>query len=370
MLSLREHFVQLQTNIQPKENRAALARDLPDNLRDYLQGTDKIATVSPHSRLSGSYARNTAIKTIKDVDILLFVEPDCKTEKDSAAIIIDKLVNALQGLPRALEDGNGYVDAELALKRQRRSVQVHVTVAGQDFSMDVVPAIAEDGLGKALLVPDRHLSKWISSDPLGYNQSLSNLNKECYGKIVPLDKMFKHWRDAQMKRRRPKSYWLECMVHQYANEDQLATKDASYGELFFSLLKAVLEDLGDAWRSDGSVPTIVDPMLKNNVAGSWTRDEFDAFMRRIEESRRIADRALSTDDEQQAIKLWQRLFNDDDGVEYFPSTIEETLAAALSGGALFVASSGRVLSHPSSIEKSWGSPPHQNYGDNDETSAH
>ena len=104
-------------------------------------------------------------------------------------------------------------------------------------------------------------------------------------------------------------------------------------------------------------------MLGNNVAKTWTRDEFETFMRRIEESKRLAERAMEEDDEEKAIKLWQELFNDDDGVEYFPTVVEESLTKSLSGNSLLISSSGQVLANPSKIEKSWQSPPHRNYGD-------
>jgi predicted nucleotidyltransferase len=223
MLSLREHFLTLLTRIEPRADRAALAIDLPSKVRDFLEDTEKITTIYPHTRLSGSYIRDTAIKQIKDVDILVFVAPEYKDEEDSAQIVINKLVNALNGLPEALGDSNGKVDAELALKRQRRSVLVHVTIDEEEFDMDIVPAILDEDTSNPLEVPDRELSKWISSDPLGYKKTLSKLNQEQNGKIIPLIKMFKHWRDIQMKYQRPKSYWLECMVYQHAKTNILIT---------------------------------------------------------------------------------------------------------------------------------------------------
>lgn len=121
MLSLTEQFTAFLQNIQPNEERAGLARDLPAKVREFLEDSEEITTVYPHSRLSGSYARNTAIKEIKDVDILLFVDPAYKDGEDSAQNVINKLVSALVGFPDALGDENGYIESEPAIKRQRRS---------------------------------------------------------------------------------------------------------------------------------------------------------------------------------------------------------------------------------------------------------
>lgn len=363
MLSLREHFVQFLASIQPKEDRAALARNIPEDIRNYLKDTDKIKTVYPHTRLSGSYSRNTAIKKINDVDILLFVDNEYKDGEETVQKVINELVNALQGFPEYLQDENGYVNAELALKRQRRSVQVHVTLDGKEFDIDVVPTIAEGDIDETLLVPDRDLSKWIPSNPLGYDNFLSKLNKENSGKIVPLIKLFKHWRDIQMKRRQPKSYLLECLVCKYTEANKLDVEGTSFGELFSSLLVAIYEDFRDKWLDEDTVPKVNDPILGNNVAKSWIRDEFETFMRRIEESKRTSERALNAENEQDAAELWQSLFNDADGEEYFPTVVDEKLLVSLSGKNMFIASSGQVLSRPSAAQGSWQSPSHKNYGD-------
>ena len=369
MVSLNEHFAAFLQNIQPNEERAGLARDLPAKVRKFLEDSEEITTVYPNSRLSGSYARNTAIKEIKDVDILLLVDPAYKDGDDSAQKVINKLVRALDGLPEALGDENGYVDSEPAIKRQRRSVRVYVTIGEQELEMDIVPAIADDGIDKPLQVPDRDLSKWISSDPIGYGKTLSTLNTDNSRKIVPLIKMLKHWRDVQMKRRRPKSYWLECMVFKHAKAGKLAIEGSSFGELFLSLLTAIQDDYQDAVEKPESVPMIKDPMFGHNVAKSWTREEFETFMRRVDESKKIAERALDTDDEGKAIELWQRLFNDDDGVIYFPDMVDETLRGAIAGKDLFAASSGSILVQPSTTVKSWPIPSHRNFGEDHGTSS-
>ncbi len=369
MLSLREHFLRLLCNIQPKADRLTLAKELPAKIREFLEDTEKILTISPHTRLSGSYGRDTAIKSIKDVDILIFIDPSYKNGSDSTKNVINNLVNALRGLPDALGDEYGYVDAELALKRQRRSVLVHITLNEEEFDMDIVPAILDEDTDNPLSVPDRVLSKWISSDPLGYKQALSKLNREQNEKIVPLIKMFKHWRDVQMKYHRPKSYWLECMVYKHAKAAKLKIDGSSHGELFQSLLQAIYDDYIETYEKEGAVPTIKDPMLGNNVAKSWTRAEFETFIRQIGESKRWAERALEAEFEAAAIKLWQNIFNgDDDNYEYFPTQVEDSLKSMLAGNSVYITTTGQVYSQKPSSEKSWQPPQHRYFGQENETS--
>ena len=76
MLTLSDHFDLLRTNIEPNEERAQVAQDMPAQVRDFLQKSKDIETVEPHSRLVGSYARHTALKDVKDVDIVLLFSSD------------------------------------------------------------------------------------------------------------------------------------------------------------------------------------------------------------------------------------------------------------------------------------------------------
>ena len=117
-------------------------------------------------------------------------------KEQAPEIVLTDLFCALGGLSGALGD-----TGEPAIRRrQRRSIQVHL--AEHDFDLDIVPAIAPGGICKPLIIPDRDWSRWVDTDPLGYADCLSELNNGHGGKVVPLVKLFKHWRDVNMDRRR------------------------------------------------------------------------------------------------------------------------------------------------------------------------
>ncbi len=307
--------------------------DIPAQVRDYLHQHGDLKTISPHSRLAGSYARCTAIKDIKDVDLLLTL--DRSYHKKEPEEVLEKVFSVLGGLPEALGSSG-----KLVIRRhQRRSINVHIDE--QDFDLDIVPAVAIQGIEKPLVIPDRDWSRWVKTHPLGYADRLSELNGKHEDKVVPLIKLFKHWRDVQMCYRRPKSYWLECLVYQQISDGKVATKGRSYAELFQLILESIAQEFRQDLDSAGKVPAILDPMLGNNVAHNWERAAFETFMRRIDESLGWAERALAEDDED-AVALWQKVF----GEEWFPSEVEAQKAArlreAVLAGNLFVASTGRV----------------------------
>jgi hypothetical protein len=337
--TLPDHFSDLLSAIEPSEERLEDAKEIPAQVREFLRECDTILTAWPHSRLAGSYARHTTVKTIKDVDIILILNPDY--EEEEPADVLATLFSALLGLPEALDDEG---DVEAARRHQRRSVHVHLK--HRDFRLDIVPALALDGLDKPLKIPDRDWNEWIETDPLGYGVALSTLNQANGCKVVPLIKLFKHWRDVQMVQRPPKSYWLESMVYHLFSDGTLSSDGKSYGELFKDLLSGVMSWFAGEWNEPDAVPIIADPMLGHNIAHNWERGAFEAFMRRVEESCGWTDRALrqeNTDEGKvKAIEMWKKVFGD----KWFPQEAAAEKAArlnrALSQGTLFVTSTGRV----------------------------
>lgn len=356
MLTLPDHFDLLLSNIEPEEARAKSAASLPWKVRDYLQSADRIETVDPHSRLAGSYARHVAIKQIKDVDILLLVAATYLEEKPE--VVLNDLFSAVRGLAEALDD-----TGEVVRRHQRRSIQVHLVK--HDFDLDIVPAVAQDGIGEPLVIPDRDWSRWVETDPLGYADCLSKLNKAHDGKVVPLVKLLKHWRDVHMERRRPKSYWLECMIYHQVSTGSLETAERSYAEVWCNLLDGLQEEHAPYLDKYNAVPEVRDPMLGNNVAHKWERAAFETFMRRLDWSCACSRRALETIKSTDAVLEWQKVFGD----AWFPNDVDtaheqgKRLLAAARTGTLCVGASGKVTPTPPASERYVQAPPQRFYGD-------
>ena len=230
----------------------------------------------------------------------------------------------LGGLPEALGSSSKLV----IRRRQRRSINIHVDEP--DFDLDIVPAIAITSMSEPLIIPDRDWSRWVETHPLGYADKLSELNAEHQDKVVPLVKLFKHWRDIQMCHNRPKSYWLECLVYHQINDGKVTTAGRSYAELFQVLLSSIVQDFSSFLTACETVPPIMDPMLENNVAHNWERVAFEAFMRRADETLKWAERALSEESEDKAIVLWQKVFGED----WFPTQVDVQKAMRLREAAL------------------------------------
>lgn len=311
MASLHHHFEALITNINPSQERRATAVRIPRKLRDWLRDHE-FSTRSPHTRLSGSYRRQTAVGDIKDVDILLFV-PETELDRTPNAV--------LQEVKRVLDD---YPCATASTSPQRRSV--HLDLESDDLQIDIVPAILENGLRRPLCIPDRPTAEWIASDPLGYQRRLSKSNRTYGRKLVPLIKLVKAWRNAQMTYQRPKSYALEIMTLYAVEGDHVELADRGWDRILADLFEYFDTEYGVFLDSTSDVPEIPDPQLPDNcVTAGWERSEFEAFMRRVKDAAQAAREAVNAidkDDEEGAVAKWRKLFGD-----YWPD--DETLRAAV-----------------------------------------
>ena len=332
-------------NIKPSQERLDAARDLPPKVRNYLKAHELFSTIEPHSRLAGSYAQHTCVGDVKDVDFLVIVDGDPERNEPEAKKVIQDLKGALDGLPEAL----GYEKGSTNIERNRRSVHVHFK--DEEFHVDAVPCIAPDGIEDVIYIPDRDWNKWIKSQPIGYVQLITILNTENNRKVRPLMKLLKHFRNERMKTRRPKSYWLGALVIYHIRlEDGLDTSK-SLGELFHDLVDAIYKQYDHLlWTSDTATPNIEDPMLGHNISWNWTRSHFETFMRRLDDARNWSAAALASEDKDEAICWWQKIFGD----SYFPSDVTQAvnkMARNVLPGKSSVASSGLVLPTISGMKK-------------------
>lgn len=362
MLSLTQNFALLQKKLEPSSDRADTARSMPTKIREYLAEHPELKTVAPHTRLVGSYGRSTAIKNIKDVDIVLFV--DASYRETSIRSLLNLVCRVLKQLPEFLDDC-GPVET----RRQRRSV--NVTLSNHDLSIDIVPVgLTGEGTDGILIVPDRGWDQWVATQPLGYGALLSEVNSDHNGKIVPQIKLWKHWRDTKLKRGQAKSYWLETLVVRHIRKEGVETSGKGTGLLFADLCDSIYDKFKPTLDQADKVPVVPDNKLGNNVAWNWERSHFETFMTRLDESRKWARRALNTDDEEVAVELWKRVFGDEfpDSEEVKNETRAEkerearALGEASKTGETKVSPSGKVVLASNAAVAGLVSPPTRFFG--------
>ncbi|MFX0195987.1 MAG: hypothetical protein ACFFCW_07685 [Candidatus Hodarchaeota archaeon] len=285
-MELNSYFRGLLVNIEPGPEVVQTAKESHEELRNILEDDEQISQADPETYLSGSYARDTAIDDIKDVDIIMTINLDHSIT--SPDVVVAWLQASLQK----------YYSEVLP---QGRSVRV-TTDTG--FHLDVVPADPISRRDGPIWIPDREAKEWVTSHPKGQITFASDRNKATAGYYKPVIKIMKFWRDRlSSSEARVKSYILESLVAGF-----LVTEPSSYAHAVVYVLQDIIQKYS-AHLNSAMVPKIPDPGYPvTNVAKRWEFREFSAFLAAVKSSYKIAKAALDSANEDESIQLWRRLF--------------------------------------------------------------
>ncbi|SRR6266581_1639056 len=287
-MELNSHFQGLLSNIEPSPSAVKKAQKAHEDLRARLETDEEISKANPDTYLSGSYARSTALKTIKDVDVILLIDLDHNVTEP--AIVIAWLQASLQ-------------KSYSKVTAQGRSVQV---TTGTDFDLDVVPSVPLSHRSGPVWIPDRDARIWVATHPKGQIAFGVQKNDITGGFYKPLVKIMKHWRDKlPSEAARAKSYIVESLV-----AESLLSTPASYARAVVDVLRSIYARYA-SYLTIGSVPRISDPGYPSvNVAKRWKFHEFSAFMKEVQSAAKTAVAALEEEDKNASVVLWKKLFGE------------------------------------------------------------
>jgi hypothetical protein len=183
MLTVPEAFEKYRQRLELSETERKDAIRRHNDVRDCIRAKFE---VDPDF-LTGSYARHTKTKPLKDVDIFFCLG---KKEQHWRGQPPQDVLVAFQ---KCLAERFGADKVELG----RRCATVEFEKAnptidedGKVLSNDAVPAFE---LEDCYEIPDRVLGRWIKTDPEVHAEEATAKNGELGGKWVPLVKMLKRW---------------------------------------------------------------------------------------------------------------------------------------------------------------------------------
>lgn len=199
MLSVDEAFLKFKSRLELTQTEQDEASSRQNGLREVLR--DEFHQITDF--LSGSYARWTKTKPLKDIDVFYVLDPgrEGKYLKDPAGL--------LENFRRKLAKAYGTA----AVSTNRRSVKVEFIrdesqAENHVMSIDAVPAFED---GKAYKIPDPQTAGgWTKTDPTVHKDLATAANKEFSGEWKPLVKMIKKWNEVQGKPIKP-SFLIEVM---------------------------------------------------------------------------------------------------------------------------------------------------------------
>ncbi|WP_338834501.1 SMODS domain-containing nucleotidyltransferase [Bradyrhizobium septentrionale] len=286
-------FSELLADIEPSATTKDRASSAHNAVRKHLEEHDTFSDRWVSSFLSGSYARSTSIrptasvdgKERPDVDIIVVTN---FTEDDTPEAV-------LKEVRRALEDGDDGYPVE---RTNKRSVRVETWQA----EMDIVPVIEAYSGYK---IADRETGEWQFTNPPKHTTWSSENNLKFDGRFKPLVKLFKWWRRINPSGRRPKGFVLEVLVSLHAPKNE-----THYGEAFAQLLENV-RDAYSLMTELGTKPAITDPANPaGDILSKVTLPQWKDFLEKVRVYADVARRAQNANDDDEATRLWTRVFGD------------------------------------------------------------
>lgn len=272
-------FAGLKSNLEITTTEQQLAQKRHKLVRDHVRSRWSL----DDDFLTGSYDRHTKTKKLKDIDIFVVIDPngpqgDLVKGTGRAAVI--ELVDVLSTRwPGVTGDDTvakiSYADEEVA-------------------SYEVAPAFATDS---GYLIPNG--TTWMSTNPNEHARLVTQKNKECDNKFVPLVKMLKAINRESEEPIQP-SFLIEVMAIDLV-EPALGRYQDEVRYFLASATDQITEDWADPAR------------LGEDVNASMTPVERTALQATIRSWQTTVEEAILAEDEgkeRAAIELWRTLFGD------------------------------------------------------------
>jgi hypothetical protein len=293
MLTTTEAFEKFRKNLELSDTEAKDAQRRRRDVRMCIRDEFDII----RDFLSGSYARHTKTKPLKDVDVLFVMGEQERWRRDKAPI------DTLHAFKACLK--KTYSDSD-QVSVGRRSVSVEFEKPnysdehpGKILSIDAVPAFEWDGVYE---IPDKVTGTWIKTNPETHAEQATAKNKALDGFWIPLVKMLRGWNRASDKPIQP-SFLVEVMA-----EGLVDAPFSNYANEVRNFFAAAAGRIGDNWPDPAGLgPPVSDQM---------TAELADAARTALQDAGRLAALAVryeQTNNQGEALRTWRVIFG-----PYFP----------------------------------------------------
>ena len=291
MLSVEEAFRKFKSRLELNDREQANASARQNEVRDYLETKFEI----DRSFLTGSYARWTKTKPLKDVDIFFVLKPsgaDYRTKPPSVV---------LTDFHKGLAEKYG-VNA----KKQNRSINVDFGVRADaedntDYrimSVDVVPAYDKDD---DFEIPDNELDRWIKTNPKTHAAEAIAAHQAYSNEWKGLVRMVKYWNNNPKHGEKPvkPSFLIEVMALQCLHGGWGGSFDREMQGLFATLAARIF----DVWPD----PAGLGPPISNGM-DTARKARARGLLQTAEREATLAIDHIRRGRNGEALRVWRELF--------------------------------------------------------------
>ncbi len=190
--SILKEFEKFRSKIEPTEKEKSAISASNNRMRRILKNSTEISVID--SFLTGSYARQTMIRPLKDVDF--FVQMNYGAHKN------DNSMQLLRKVRRVLS--KAYPFTQITITRPCIKVQFNYC------HFEIVPAFAFEGNENLFEIPANDGIGWQKTYPKIPDEWMTQENKKSEGLFIPTIKILKRWRDIHCRKLR--SFHLEMLT--------------------------------------------------------------------------------------------------------------------------------------------------------------
>jgi hypothetical protein len=294
MITVAEAFAIFRKRLELSDTEQKEATRRHNDVRDCIRADFDI----DRDFLTGSYARHTKTKPLKDIDIFFCLGPkDAHWRKKAPSEVLaafEKTLVKRYGSD-SVDPGRRCITVEFDKQNPTADEE------GKVLSNDAVPAYELDNCYE---IPDRDLGKWIKSDPEVHKQKATSKNEQCNRKWVPLVKMLKRWNRSAGKPINP-SFLIEVMAL-----DLVDPPFTDYPSEIRSFFAAALDGITMQWPD----PAGLGPPVSDQMTREKQKVAIDA-MRAAEVKAARAVRLEQQGKNGEALALWREVMG-----KYFPTS--------------------------------------------------
>jgi predicted nucleotidyltransferase len=293
MISLDEAFRKFKSRLELNDREQKNASQRHTEVREYLE--TKFAV--ERSFLTGSYARHTKTKPLKDIDIFFVLKESERHYRSKApSVVLDALYDAL--VKKYGKD---------AVRKQGRSINIDfgVVVDAEDntdyrvVSVDTVPAFAK---GDDYEIPDTDSSEWIKTNPDIHADKAVGAHKNFSNEWKGLVRMVKYWNNNQRhgadKPVKP-SFLIEVMALECLHGGWQGRFDYELQGLFSTLADRIF----DQWPD----PAGLGPPISNGMDMA-RKARARELLRQASRDASVAINLARQGQNGEALKAWRALF--------------------------------------------------------------
>ncbi len=247
-----------------------------------------------HSFLSGSYSRNTLIRPISDVDIVILFD-------------IDEYWGEFKNNPTEMLK---LTKEKISETYSDKKIKIQSHSIGIEFSnppdVDIIPGFIKDYEKDIYFIPDINLREFIMTSPTKHKEIITSHNKLIGGKFIHIIKMFKCWRN-KLKDECWSKYGMELKLKSFHLEvflmNILGTNFSNYAKEFYQVFSKAVKLIDQPCYDPAGLSGRLDKYLTLTQKMKFK----EIFIQTSVEIQRLLNLEMQGNNEQ-AIEGWRGIF--------------------------------------------------------------